>query len=53
MVPILASEWPYRGSRVEKGLSENGKAQGSNYGKTCPSAELLVLRYPSPGHGVA
>lgn len=42
MVPILASGLT-EGSRVEKGLSEDGKAQGSNYGRTCPSAEAAGI----------
>lgn len=48
MVPILASGLT-EGSRVEKGLSEDGKAQGRNYGRTCPSAEAAgidVVSFP-------
>ena len=42
MVPILASGLT-EGSRVEKGRSKDGKAQGRNCGRTWPSAEAAGI----------
>ena len=47
MVLILASGLT-EGSRVEKVHSEDGKAQGSNCGRTCPSAEAAGVEVSIP-----